>query len=691
MALLARCPACDCELELPADALEASSDVEVECPACRHTFLVDDAAPRTVMAARPVTKASSIASQAEPTKSQDDRAADETPSFSASTLASFLEDAGLEDSDSKRAASESPKPQGSGSESNAEKPSELNLGNYKSLEELFNKVSAGPVKRPTIDEPPTSEPAVDPEAITQKLPRTASIEPMDDTSDDSPKEPSTDSFDEFVGSREEDVEDAQFEPASFDSLEHATSDSDEPAPTSDRRPTLGELFGASSAFDESVPEPSPLEEDAIDVEFEDSNDTKPMVQGESIDTILDELDKVSRDSSTPSAFHDEDEEATTEPLASPSFDFGPDSSDTEPEHPKGLRASMGLSGDSHLEEEEESLLPVTDEADDEISFAGVQAPSGKIPTRKRGGSTSLLKLAMGGVSSIAVALILSPLAVMWINHFRSNPAEPFGVAQYYPDLLKPAEFRSDPTTEQGASESSSGDTMLAENDHQETGNVIPLNFEETISPPDSSAPAPWDEDDSAAAPLSKSTVEITGAPKYPAAEIMELTKAAKDATSKLLDGSLSDSALRPTKGGGYASIAPLADAITFAEGEPTASWNTQARAVFPPLFATAQSREEIALISSVWLTSDRRTHGGIFFSGQPDKGRQQGSVAEYEFTLPNNHKLIVLTSKALPDSITSASHVGVIGSVIDQPAERIEGYTGSAEQVIWSNDFVPVR
>ena len=670
MALLARCPACDCELELPSDAPQALADKRVECPACSHKFLIPEAHLRTVMTARPVDTTESEPSESAPEAKEEPAASD---SFGAATLASFLDDA---DEIAKRDAAE------------AEKPQQLNLGNFKSLDELFSKVSAGPIapKTPAEEEKGTTDqPNLNKPVLDAPMPEEAT------TADDLAK-PELDG-DAEQPTAETEAPGFRFKPldlSEFQTADVAADETDEePSPAADRlRPTLGDLLGGSSSFDATKQDTTKfdsddhfdsnaLESDQLDAEPEDEETPAKSAGVASLEKFIDE-------------WKDSPVDKPVEAPVAADLDFGTDDNhfdSDEHDGSKSLRASMGLLSDTPLEADE-SPLPVTDEVEDEMQFSGVQAPSGKVATRRRS-KPSLLKFAFGGVTSIGVAFLIAPLAVMWINHYRNNPVEPFGVAQYYPDAIKPAEFRSIASSGE-SSNSTEPDEGIADGFDAPPSDVIPASHDAEIL--GNSAPEPWD-NTATPAPLETKLPRIADAPKYPAATLMQLTSEAKQATSGLLDGSFEVAELRLVKGTSYAQIAALADALTFGEGGAESSWANEARTVFPPLFASDKSQQEISLIASFWLTSSRRTHGGIFFCGTPDAGRQSGSVAEYVFTLPtSDHKQVtVVAPVALSSELTSANSIAVVGSVIDNPAERIEGYTGSAERVIWTNFLLPIN
>lgn len=641
MAQLARCPACYSEIELPTDA--GGDDAWAECPACAESFAISQAKPRLVKQAKlvsaPVETEEKSEASAESTKS-----ADATPtsidmassSLGIPTLESFLSgDATTEATTDTTSKAKSP-----------------TVSNFDTLDDLM-KVAL-PEKAETTVEQGGSE-----------------------TQDDPASTP------------------------------------EEPSPTADRlRPTLSEMF-ASSSPDSSAAAESPVAEDPIfeDAAAESSLD-EGMVDAASVEdsASYDAVEEVSDDESeedpepaevgfkslTASSLVDD------EPSTAPSFDFSV--GDDDMEDSKSLRAAMGFAGDDPLEVADEphelAGLAGSDEEpaeSSELQFAGSDSPRGVVSTKRRSPLWTAVRVMLGIATSGVVGLGAGYLVILWVFHFTGRTDEPLALAQYYPDAVKPSTFRdgeslpvpdtdalavaeddsdTDPTSE-GEFTTSSVDGSEEEN------RVAPANFETDLSLDEGAdgAPEPWESDALPAIP-----VVIDGAPSYTAADLQQLTSMASEQTATLL----ADGPVDRSKGGSYATIAKLADALTFGEGVSDASWKTNARRLFPDLFVNEQTRLQIAQIAGFWLTSDKRGHGGIFFSGAPDAGRQQGRVAEYQFTLPMGKQLTVLTPQALPDRIANAPSVAVIGSVIDDPASRIEGYTGSAEQAIWSYDLLPI-
>jgi hypothetical protein len=312
---------------------------------------------------------------------------------------------------------------------------------------------------------------------------------------------------------------------------------------------------------------------------------------------------------------------------------------------------------------------------------------------------TLFGVFMGGVTGIVGGY----LALLWIFHFVGRTEDPLDLAKFYPDIVKPSEYQS------SADAPLPIENPLAANDDiaplpgtfGDTGDVDQANFEADVpaentventakntadsSAPIERAPAAWD-DPAEAAPLAQPPVQVVieGAPSYTAAQVQQATAAAQAIAADLL----AEGPLDQKKGSSYATLASLADAMTFGEGDVTASWKLPARELFPQLFTSPTTQANIAKIAGYWITSPKREHGGIFFSGTLDEGHQQGTVAEYQVTLPTGQVLAVLTPQPL--DITAGTPMVVVGSLVRDPATHVEGYNGTADMAVWSEYLLPL-
>lgn len=636
MAQLARCPACYSEIELPAEM--GSDDAWAECPACDESFALSDAKPRHVKQAKLVSPPREAIATPEPPA--------DTPEIVTTT------------------------------------------------DETLRPMESGGID---LDIP----------TLESFLGGAAEAESTADTVSKS-KSPTISNFDTLDDLMKVSLSEAKASAAEGDGSGMNDSTASEPAeanPQADRfHPTLSEMFG-HSAFDNK---PAVAATPASDVE-------SAPAAGESINTHSIENDNIEETDNPQKSLNENEsaDEARLDPAnfeslapatstATPSFDFSVGGDDD----PKSLRAAMGFTEDDPLEVVEEQpefsgLAETTDSvASPELEVAGSRLPRGIAPAKRRSPLWTAVRVLLGVTTSGVIGLGVGYLAILWIFHFTGRTEEPFALAQYYPDAVKPATFRNGETPNAPQSPSAGPDALdgandnsaLVTNEHQELlaplgidsdPGVEPANFESDLSTDagTADAPEPWESEALPAIP-----VVVTGAPNYTAAELQQFTTDAAEQSATLL----ADGPVDRSKGGSYATIAKLADALTFGEGVQDASWKSNARQVFPKLFADNRSRMQIAQIARFWLTSDKRGHGGIFFSGSPDAGRQQGSIAEYVFTLPTGQQLTVLTPQALPGRIANAPSVAVVGSVIDEPASQIEGYAGSAQQAIWSQDLMPI-
>jgi hypothetical protein len=645
MAQLARCPACYSEIELPAEVAEGDlAGARAQCPACDEMFLLADAKPRLVKQAVLVRESTEVAKSERSDGNPSDfseGAARIAATIDNPTLAAFL---GL-DKVAKPTVTPTNEEETEDQEEAAEvatpepKPA-IDLGDFQSLDELF-KSSAKRTTEPTAPSIPT---------------------------------------------------------ARYDDEAEAA---EEPSPVADRlRPTLGELFAATKPATGTKLEDSATSEHDLDRDLA---------------AYLNEVEPAQHTKSTVDDFT----ELTMHDMPVPKFDAKDDfaaddnqASDEGVEVSKSLRAAMGFGDDEPLVAEDSdhelAAVAVGDEAEHEeaLSFAQVEAPRGTVATRRRK-SPSMLRTMFGVVMGGVTGIVGGYLALLWIFHFVGRSEDPLDLAKFYPDIVKPVEYQS------SADAPLPIDNPLAANDDVAplpdtfggTGEVDQANFEADVpaentaedtvenpaentdvaADPIPQAPAAWD-DPAEAAPLAQPSVQVVieGAPTYTAAQIQQATAAAEAIAADLV----ADGPLDQKKGSSYATLAALADAMTFGEGNAKVSWKLPARELFPQLFTTPTTQENIAKIAGYWITSPKREHGGIFFSGTLDEGRQQGTIAEYQVTLPTGQVLAVLMPQPLDN--TAGTPVVVVGSLVRDPATHIQGYTGTADMAVWSEQVLPM-
>jgi hypothetical protein len=179
-------------------------------------------------------------------------------------------------------------------------------------------------------------------------------------------------------------------------------------------------------------------------------------------------------------------------------------------------------------------------------------------------------------------------------------------------------------------------------------------------------------------------------------------EAAKQALAGLVDGDLSDAAVRRTKGMSYSKLCDLANALTFVDRSAPSVESDQAIAGAEQLFSTtladSHTRSEVARIASVWMNSPHRSHGGIFVAGAIKGGENVGDVYEYQFTTSSGSPLttadgkpvVILMQEPLDPLLASSADLGIVGHILVNPRDEVVGYTGSAERAIWVTRAIPL-
>jgi hypothetical protein len=192
-------------------------------------------------------------------------------------------------------------------------------------------------------------------------------------------------------------------------------------------------------------------------------------------------------------------------------------------------------------------------------------------------------------------------------------------------------------------------------------------------------------------------VRIDGAPSFTASDLSAALDAAKDAQPKLVEGNFADGKeVARAKGLSYAALADLAQKATLvdavAESAEASPLQQASEDLFRQTLAEARIRDEVGVILLKWIASPNRKHGGVFFAGNVASQQPAGSVVECRVDLENGQSITVLAPPAAAEAgPDDAQPQAVIGYIIDQPAERIEGYTGAATQAVWTNRLIPLE
>ncbi|MEX0611914.1 MAG: hypothetical protein WD229_07320, partial [Pirellulales bacterium] len=340
--------------------------------------------------------------------------------------------------------------------------------------------------------------------------------------------------------------------------------------------------------------------------------------------------------------------------------------------------------------------------------------------RKRSPVRTLAITAIAGV----VGLALGYYALLWL---RGPTGDFLNLARYLPQVILPAELQAHPgqleAVAPATADVAAEPPMSARESPAET-TVSPAEVQAahttTDEPPAKSQPvddrygsetataeSPAEEpatlDVPAAAPLADDSATadsagVTNAPSFTADELAAALQAAKEAQPSLVAGKLDDGReVQRAKGYSYSLMADLAQKATFVDpssaSESVATSQQAADELFRQTLSNAHTRSEVALILPKWIGSPHRKHGGVFFAASLTNPQNAGSVIECNASLETGQSsFTILVPATLADRLGDSSRpLGIVGWIVDKPAEHVTGYTGQAPQAVWATTLIPLE
>jgi hypothetical protein len=194
---------------------------------------------------------------------------------------------------------------------------------------------------------------------------------------------------------------------------------------------------------------------------------------------------------------------------------------------------------------------------------------------------------------------------------------------------------------------------------------------------------------------SEDASSLIGAPVYGESELAEAIAGAEPAARGFVSGDLADAAQAPQMGQHYARLCYLAQVLTFYEptdGAPT-NLPLEAAEVLKRSMRTQAARDSATQVAVPWIAWTGKPHGGVMFAGTPTVATPAGSVYEYRFPIGEEEVIVVSPEPFDVDRFVAVNSksVGVIGVLVEAPRERIAGYTGDAERVVWARKTLTLR
>ncbi len=147
-------------------------------------------------------------------------------------------------------------------------------------------------------------------------------------------------------------------------------------------------------------------------------------------------------------------------------------------------------------------------------------------------------------------------------------------------------------------------------------------------------------------------------------------------------------------GQAYIELCKLAEQFTLTNpaeyGNELITKQMNAKNIFRGAVGDPARRNDLAMIAGRWLQHNRRPNNGVIVLGKVTDLQAQGAWTEYTIETPLGDA--TATSKVLLEGIpfASGSDVAIVGTIVADPRQAINGYTGEAPQVIVSGfAFVP--
>ena len=276
-----------------------------------------------------------------------------------------------------------------------------------------------------------------------------------------------------------------------------------------------------------------------------------------------------------------------------------------------------------------------------------------VRSRKPSPVSQIAGIVVGGLVSIPLSLF----ALLWIG---GPDRDVLGLSQHLPLNVLPASFRrtadlaSHPVTWQEQSIVSGVDA------------VVPLV-------------------DAVPAILSAEGISrVRGTPAVTLANLSQAFRQARDAQSRIRTGSLASRKDRRVKGRAYMELCDLAHRATFVD-DPRQYWAVDAAKQQVGEFLTSivrdeGSRQEVAVIARNWINTSRSTNRGVVLVGHIGEIQRAGDFLEVYLESANGPLLSFLTESQrwrAGDAVVAA------GSIVGDAQQRIDGYTGISQRVLW--------
>lgn len=428
--------------------------------------------------------------------------------------------------------------------------------------------------------------------------------------------------------------------------------------------------------------------------------------------------------------------ARTESPASPTFtEFAEDDSadDETIRYEPQSRREWNDEAAAEGEEAEETVAYADEEASEE-EFATLDLQAAPRRQRRSSGVRSLVGIVGGGV----IGIVGGAYILLWLR----PELDLLNMAQWLPPAILPSATQSlpesnlanqgalpppapvgQPGSENGSAESAppttstlaiaepatespeqpaeQEPTVADENEFAAAAPAEPAAIHQDSAVTPASAVQPMDDVGQspvagAASPIAEATPwpmtpivgKLRGAKFYSVAELDATLPGADAAHRRFLAGDLARKEDVAAMGQAYIELCKLAEQFTLTNpaeyGNELITKQMNAKNIFRGSVGDPARRNDLAMIAGRWLQHARRPNQGVVVLGKVTDLRAQGQWTEYTIETPLGDSSAV--SKVLIEGVPfkSGSNVAVVGTIVADPRQAIDGYAGEAQQVIIS-------
>ncbi len=178
------------------------------------------------------------------------------------------------------------------------------------------------------------------------------------------------------------------------------------------------------------------------------------------------------------------------------------------------------------------------------------------------------------------------------------------------------------------------------------------------------------------------------APSYKLSDVDQAMTEAKESDAAMAkSASLSPDDLKKTRAQYYRRLYRLGEVITFAADDDLAPrLGDERTAVTSMLQKTGADDERLAAIGKAavkWLAYPKRgPHAGILVGGTVAGIAHAGKLYEIKITIPGEAEPLSVFTGTKPD-LADGDKAMLLGSIIEDPASNLPGYTGNQPTAIW--------